>query len=321
MDAGSLQGVEDRLYTVLEVGCPPMPLPGFARWAVTLGRQIYLEAIGGRRLFATLVVPDLRFVALFIALGALDAALTRAVARQLPEPGDLVSFINPSTNRVANGIYRGTEEAKVLGVVGLYHVIDLRNGRRLKVPDQYGVIKSVGERGGTMGPAATSFQGRQLPEWLSHVERCFHQSNLLQWLAATSTAVQVVGVRAHLEQEAEESLYAEGDDGLHEVQLKNLLIWPPPRPLGSPVAVVSAGIDTDLVRAPLTVFDGASAVIHNVQVGTPGAKLAIVSPTTSRSETALVELQSRLQFYDPVPGWAPGSGPLPSQVEWSCHDA
>ncbi|HZX00379.1 MAG TPA: hypothetical protein VFF10_09975 [Trueperaceae bacterium] len=310
--------LEDKLFVEYEEGCPPAPLPAFAVWAIRLGRKLFREAASGERRYVTLVVPSLRFVSTFIAIGVLDAAFREHATKPAFSPGDTVSYFDPATNRVTIGEYLGSEERPFRGQKVLYHLVEVKGGGVLGVPDGHGCIKPTEGTISAKLPRATGFEGQELPDWLPAVGEVYGYDGIVQWLAEASTTLQLVGVKSQIERDANESFHTCTGGCRSQVRLKRLLLWPSLGPWSSPVSLLAAGSTTRPGAAPITVFEGATAVSYELELRRDGVKVAIIAPVSPRAEEVLSELHTRLQFHDPDPSWRPGDE-WPSGIEWSCH--
>lgn len=307
-----MSGIEERLYTKLLKKGEPSPLPDFAKWFVELGRKLFEAQETGSPRVVSLVVPSRRYLAAFIALGALDAAIRSASTRATePEPGTHVRAVFPD-GRVLIGLYLGRETKTVLKRTTDYYVIDLKDQKRELIPIGMAHLEPLH----AADTKATGFEGSTVPGWFKVVQDAYGVGLLSARLSAIRDVAVILGVKARIEDEISGlDLYLEAQGT--PVPMSDLLLTAPGKLYDAVVKVLSSKAGSDEYTSnSVVILDGERAAIVDSGCRSATVLLEATSPATASIASGI---QSSLQFLSPDHDWPRGfSHPAP-KVEWTCH--
>lgn len=309
--------LENRLVAKRTSHSPPVELPRFARRAIELGRAVHDLQAEGLRGLVTIVIPNRDFFACFVAIGAIEAALTRTSPVEMTlEPGTVVRFL--FEGKYLTGTYMGQEVYTVLGERRAYDNVRVGKTGTVRVPSGTASIVPATRKSAKPG---RGFGLQALPDWLTFPNSAFGPKVLSAMLSHTELVATVIGTKSALERELREEEFTTVQHPSERWSLDRLVLPQAVEPVNQLIEVVAAsGASAQSKLARTVILDGVNAIVRWGACPGPGAHVALLEPTSPALSDASMTLAGVLRFARRGGSWTGRISAALEGLEWSAHE-
>lgn len=292
-------------------------LPPFAMAAIQIGRESFKAAFCGAQRTVVLVVPTRSYFALFVAAGAVEAALVHREGASFNEPpvGKPVVAIN-ADGTYQSGVFNGYDSTVAKGVVTSVKWLQLKGNKKVTVSAETPLLE-VPEA--DFKPTA-GFDCKEIPTHLVDIAGAYGRSSLRSLLGAQAAPTRIVGVKKALSAELAQEFLVQSDSGPSNLSFDDLFLMKR-SPVTSPLVeiVTPEAASGSATSAMVEIMDGASAVLRKGLDSSNASRIVVLDASSVEASlsSAVNTVYNDTVFAHPDPGWVPMRHPGLKGTEWA----